>query len=185
MNEIKVVVTSRESTVGHIMFYGLPYNLEYWSKIISEGELELAGEFRRYDAECNEIVYEGVAGPGLETDGCYQCKCEEQDCQFCISRTMGADNFLRLPANAEFYEIDSNKVVEDPVQVRLTLSEIAELTTAMIYRAQKMVEFKAPKIISDITIKRAERLNELLKFNGHDYWSKEKFVELKKQAEYK
>ena len=185
MNEIKVVVTSRESAVGHIVFYGLPYNLEYWSKIISEGELQLRGEFRGYDEACNEIIYEGLAGPGLETDGCYQCRCEDHECQFCLSRTMGSDEFLRLPTNAEFHEMSSNKVVENNIQVPLTLSEISEMATAMIYRAQKMIEFRAPEIVVKTTIKRAEKLNELLKFGGYDYWSKEKFVELKKQAEYK
>ena len=182
MNEIKVAVTSRGITQGHILFHGLPHNLDYWSKIISEGELVLNGEFYQYDDQCNEIVFEGLAGPGLKGDGCTQDECEEQDCQFCICRTVGPDAFLRLPANAEFRRIDSDNPVKDTIQVELTLSDIYEMTNAMIFRATKMIEIQAPEIVILTTLRRAERLNHLLKLNNYSYLDKEKLMELRQQA---
>lgn len=70
------------------------------------------------------------------------------------------------------------------VLIEISKSELYEVTVAMVNRAETLVNMRAPKIIVDQTIKRAEKFNWFLKQAECDYYPKEKFVDLKERANY-
>lgn len=72
----------------------------------------------------------------------------------------------------------------DTVLVEISKSELYEVTIAMVNRAETLVNMRAPKVIVDQTIKRAEKFNWFLKQAEGDYWPKEKFIDLKERAQY-
>ena len=67
----------------------------------------------------------------------------------------------------------------DTLIIEISRSELFEMVTAMVNRAETLVKMRAPKIMVSQTIHRAEKFNKLLKKSGYDHWEKEKFVELK------
>lgn len=186
MNELKIAVLSGGAPVGTITIHNVynKLNLEFWSPFINSGELELNGCYHRYDEETNEIVYEGTAGPGCKCDGCSQNDCGEPDCQFCGCHTMGPEEYLQLPVTATFEEAPATKI-DDTLLIELSFGELYSMTNAMIYMADKLATLRAPKIVVDTTIKRAEKLNWALKMAGQDYWPKERFMEVKQKADYR
>lgn len=72
----------------------------------------------------------------------------------------------------------------DALMVEISLSELLEMVTAMINRAEVLVNMRAPKVAVNQTINRAEKFNKILKDAGYDHWTKEKFIELKEKAQY-
>lgn len=72
----------------------------------------------------------------------------------------------------------------DALMVEISRSELFEMVTAMINRAEVLVNMRAPKVLVNQTIHRAEKFNKLLKKSGYDHWTKEKFIDLKEKARY-
>lgn len=72
----------------------------------------------------------------------------------------------------------------DTLIIEISRSELSEVVTAMVNRAETLVNMRAPKVLVRQTIHRAEKLNKILKRSGHDYYEKEKFIELKEKAQY-
>ncbi len=72
----------------------------------------------------------------------------------------------------------------DTLNIEISCSELLEMVTAMINRAETLVSMRAPKIMVTTTIHRAEKFNKILKKAGYDHWTKEKFMELKEKARY-
>lgn len=76
------------------------------------------------------------------------------------------------------------KEAMDKLMVEISMSELFEMVTAMVNRAETLVRMRAPKVMVNQTIHRAEKFNKILKKSGYDYWEKEKFIELKEKAQY-
>ena len=72
----------------------------------------------------------------------------------------------------------------DALMIEISRSELFEVVTAMVNRAEVLVNMRAPKVMVNQTIHRAEKLNKILKKSGYDYWEKEKFTNLKEKARY-
>lgn len=72
----------------------------------------------------------------------------------------------------------------DTLMIEISRSELFEMVTAMVNRAETLVKMRAPKVMVRNTIHRAEKFNKILKKSGYDHWEKEKFIELKEKAHY-
>ena len=72
----------------------------------------------------------------------------------------------------------------DTMLIDLSHAELYEVVIAMVNRAETLVSMRAPKVVVNQTIKRAEKLNRFLKKSGCDYYTKEKFIDLKEKARY-
>lgn len=72
----------------------------------------------------------------------------------------------------------------DSLMIQISMSELFEMVTAMINRAEVLVNMRAPKAMVNQTIRRAEKFNKILKKSGYEYWTKQKFTELKEKAHY-
>ena len=72
----------------------------------------------------------------------------------------------------------------DALMIQISRSELLEMVTAMINRAETLVNMRAPKVLVNQTIHRAEKFNKILKKSGYDHWTKEKFIDLKEKAQY-
>lgn len=72
----------------------------------------------------------------------------------------------------------------DALLIEVSRAELFEMVTAMINRAEVLVSMRAPKVMVNQTIHRAEKFNKILKKSGYDHWTKEKFIELKEKAQY-
>ena len=72
----------------------------------------------------------------------------------------------------------------DALLIEISRSELFEMVTAMINRAEVLVKMRAPKIMVNQTIHRAEKFNKILKKSGYDHWNKEIFIDLKEKARY-
>ena len=92
------------SLVGYIIFNDMPRS-DFWRSVAENKSLVLDGCFHRYDQDSRTIFFEGLAGPGCKCDGCLQDECDrEYSCNFCLSRTLGAEESLTLPFGATFTE---------------------------------------------------------------------------------
>jgi hypothetical protein len=72
----------------------------------------------------------------------------------------------------------------DALMIQISRSELLEMVTAMVNRAETLVNMRAPKVLVNQTIHRAEKFNKILKKSGYDHWTKEKFIDLKEKAQY-
>ena len=72
----------------------------------------------------------------------------------------------------------------DTLLIEISRAELFEMVTAMVNRAEVLVSMRAPRIMVNQTIRRAEKFNKLLKKSGYDHWTKEKFNDLKEKARY-
>ena len=72
----------------------------------------------------------------------------------------------------------------DALIIEVSRSELFEMVTAMVNRAETLVKMRAPKVVVNMTIHRAEKFNKILKKSGYDHWEKEKFIDLKEKAQY-
>ena len=63
-------------------------------------------------------------------------------------------------------------------------SDLFDMVTAVMVRAERFIEMKAPKVLIERAIDRAEKYNEILKRSGYNYWTDEKFKYLKEKAQY-
>jgi hypothetical protein len=72
----------------------------------------------------------------------------------------------------------------DSLMVEISRSELFEMVSALVNRAEVLVSMRAPKGLVNQTIHRAEKFNKILKKSGYDHWTKEKFIDLKKKAQY-
>lgn len=72
----------------------------------------------------------------------------------------------------------------DSMLIEVSRAELFEMVTAMINRAEVLVNMRAPKVLVNQTIRRAEKFNKLLKNSGYEFWTKEKFIDLKEKARY-
>jgi hypothetical protein len=72
----------------------------------------------------------------------------------------------------------------DKLCIEISYSELFEMVTAMINRAEVLVNMRAPRVMVNQTIHRAEKFNKILKKAGYDHWVKEKFIDLKEKAQY-
>ena len=72
----------------------------------------------------------------------------------------------------------------DRLCIEVSYAELFEMVTAMINRAEVLVSMRAPRVMVNQTIKRAEKFNKILKKAGYDHWTKDKINDLKEQARY-
>lgn len=72
----------------------------------------------------------------------------------------------------------------DTLLIEISRAELFEMVTALVNRAETLVSMRAPKIMVNKTIQRAEKFNRILKKSGYDHWEKEKFIDLKEKAQY-
>ena len=72
----------------------------------------------------------------------------------------------------------------DALLVEISRAELFEMVTAMINRAEVLVNMRVPKVLVSQTIRRAEKFNKILKNSGYEHWTKEKFIDLKEKAQY-
>lgn len=72
----------------------------------------------------------------------------------------------------------------DALLIEVSRSELFEMVTAMVNRAETLVNMRAPKVMVNQTIHRAEKFNKILKKSGYDHWEKDKFIDLKEKARY-
>lgn len=70
----------------------------------------------------------------------------------------------------------------DTLMIEISRSELFEVVTALVNRAEKLVSMRAPKVVTSQTIYRAEKFNKILKKSGYDYWEKETFTALKEEV---
>ena len=72
----------------------------------------------------------------------------------------------------------------DALLVEISRAELFEMVTALVNRAEILVNMRAPRIMVNQTIHRAEKFNKILKKSGYDHWTRDKFIELKEKARY-
>ena len=70
----------------------------------------------------------------------------------------------------------------DTLTIEMSGSELFEMVTALISRAEMFIDRRAPKAVVNLTISRAEKFNQILKGSGYDHWEDEKFMNLKARA---
>lgn len=72
----------------------------------------------------------------------------------------------------------------DVLVLEVSKSELFDMVTAMIVRAERFISLRAPLVLIDQIVDRAEKFNKILKESGYNHWTKEKFIDLKEKARY-
>ena len=65
--------------------------------------------------------------------------------------------------------------------IEITQSDLFDMVTAVIMRAERFISMQAPKVIIERVIARAEKYNKILEESGYNHWT-DKIIQLKEKA---